>query len=210
MMAADVARRRAARRRYTPHTQRLRGLRTGRRSCFTLHRRTLIRHACHPRTVTTASLGMHGATSWGCLIAAPSFPLPVAAGVLGAVSHAINLISVAPTTDQNLTSAPGANKRPARYFISTSICAYPAHENQALCVDAVHAFLALAEMAHASGRRGLWNERLRRPAYRILARARVGGKANMPPPRQAASAADRAICARIFTAIDSYRIISFV
>jgi hypothetical protein len=62
--------------------------------------------------------------------------------------------------------------------------------------------LALAEMAHASGRRGLWNERLRRPAYRILARARVGGKANMPPPRQAASAADRAICARIFTAID--------
>jgi hypothetical protein len=65
--------------------------------------------------------------------------------------------------------------------------------------------LALAEMAHASGRRGLWNERLRRPAYRILARARVGGKANMPPPRQAASAADRAICARIFTAIDSDR-----
>jgi uncharacterized protein (DUF1810 family) len=149
----------------------------------------MIRHACHPRTVTTASLGVHGATHWGCLIAAASFPLLVTAGVLGAVSYAINLISVAPPTDQNLTAAPSANKKPTRYVVGTSIRAYPAHDNQALCVDAFHLYWAVAEMAHASGRRSLCNERLRWPAYRILPRTRVGAKANMHPLRQAASAA---------------------
>ena len=97
----------------------------------------MIRHARHPRTVTTASLNVQGATGRGCLIPAACFPLLVATGVLSAVTHAINLISVAPTTDQNLTPAPGTNKQPARYFSRASICAGPAHGNQALCDDAV-------------------------------------------------------------------------
>jgi hypothetical protein len=80
---------------------------------------TMIRHASLSRTVTATSGSVHGATTWGCLIAPPSFPLLVAAGFLRAGSNAIVLAAIALPTDKNLRAAPTTQKRPARHFIGT-------------------------------------------------------------------------------------------
>jgi hypothetical protein len=80
---------------------------------------TMIRHASPSRTVTATSGGVHGATTWSCLIAPPSFPLVVAAGFLRAGSDAIDLAAIALPTDKNLRAAATTQKRPARHFIGT-------------------------------------------------------------------------------------------
>jgi hypothetical protein len=80
---------------------------------------TMIRHASPSRTVTATSGSVHGATTWSCLIAPPSFPLLVAAGFLRAGSDAIVLAAIALPTDKNLRAAPTTQKRPARHFIGT-------------------------------------------------------------------------------------------
>jgi hypothetical protein len=80
---------------------------------------TMIRHASPSRTVTATSGGVHGATTWSCLIAPPSFPLVVAAGFLRAGSDAIDLAAIALPTDKNLRAAATTKKRPARHFIGT-------------------------------------------------------------------------------------------
>ena len=49
----------------------------------------MIRHALPSSTVPTIPLGVHGAASRSCLIAAPSFPLTAAAGLLRAGSDAV-------------------------------------------------------------------------------------------------------------------------
>jgi hypothetical protein len=80
---------------------------------------TMIRHASPSRTVTATSGSVHGATTWSCLIAPPSFPLVVAAGFLRAGSDAIVLAAIALPTDKNLRAAATTQKRPARHFIGT-------------------------------------------------------------------------------------------
>ena len=79
----------------------------------------MIRHAWPSRTVTATSGGVHGATTWSCLIAPPSFPLLVAAGFLRAGSDAIDLAAIASPTDKNLRAAATTQKRPATHFIGT-------------------------------------------------------------------------------------------
>jgi hypothetical protein len=80
---------------------------------------TMIRHASPSRTVTATSGGVHGATTWSCLIAPPSFPLLVPAGFLRAGSDAIVLAAIALPTDKNLGATATTQKRPARHFIGT-------------------------------------------------------------------------------------------
>jgi hypothetical protein len=65
----------------------------------------MIRHALPPGSVPAISLGMQGATTRSCLVASPCLPLSVAAGFLRAGSGAIDLASIAPPTDKNLTAA---------------------------------------------------------------------------------------------------------
>src|ERR1700688_2549402 len=79
----------------------------------------MIRHASLSRTVTATSGGVHGATTWSCLIAPPSFPLVVAAGFLRAGSDTIDLAAIALPTDKNPRAAATTEKRPARHFIGT-------------------------------------------------------------------------------------------
>ena len=67
----------------------------------------MIRHAVLSGTVTAISVGVHGATTRSCLIASPSFPLAVAAGLLGTGSDADDLASITPPTDKNLRAAAG-------------------------------------------------------------------------------------------------------
>ena len=90
--------------------------RTGTR--FGLVGETLIRHASPSGTVTAISGGVHGATTWSCLIASPSFPLFVAASFLRAGSDAVDLASITPPTDKDLRAAATTQKEPARHFIS--------------------------------------------------------------------------------------------
>ena len=78
---------------------------------------TMIRHASPSRTITATSGGVHGATTWSCLIAPPSFLLIVAAGFLRAGSDAIDLAAIALPTDKNLGAAATTQKRPARHFM---------------------------------------------------------------------------------------------
>ena len=80
---------------------------------------TMIRHALPSRTVTATSGGVHRATTWGCLIAPPSFPLVVAAGFLRAGSEAIDPAAIAPSTNKNLRAAANTQKKSARQFIGT-------------------------------------------------------------------------------------------
>jgi len=99
--------------------QSLADLRFEKRTRFLFVGETMIRHASLSRTVTATSGSVHGATTWGCLIAPPSFPLLVAAGFLRAGSNAIVLAAIALPTDKNLRAAPTTQKRPARHFIGT-------------------------------------------------------------------------------------------
>src|ERR1700730_12274726 len=94
-------------------------LRFEKRTRFLFVGETMIRHASPSRTVTATSGSVHGATTWSCLIAPPSFPLLVAAGFLRAGSDAIDLAAIALPTDKNLGAAATTQKRPARHFIGT-------------------------------------------------------------------------------------------
>ena len=78
---------------------------------------TMIRHALPSCTVTATSGSVHGATTRSCLIAPPSFPLVLAAGILRAGSEAVDLAVIAVPTDKNLRAAATTQKQPARHFI---------------------------------------------------------------------------------------------
>jgi hypothetical protein len=78
---------------------------------------TMIRHASPSRTVTATSGSVHGATTWSCLIAPPSFPLVLVAGFLRAGSEAVDLAVIALPTDKNLSAAATTQKQSARHFI---------------------------------------------------------------------------------------------
>jgi hypothetical protein len=134
----------------------------------------MIRHASHSGTVTATSLGVHGATARGCLIASASFSSPVAPGLLGAGSHAVNLASVAPTTDKHLTTATSAKKNPARYFINTCVRAFQTLAILVLCVGKFQQYWALRELVSTLGHSDICNDRLSRPAYRVFVRFWLG------------------------------------
>ena len=76
-----------------------------RRPPFGFDGQAMIRHGSHSGTVTATSFGVHGATTGSCLIASPSFPLPIVAGLLRAGVDAIDLASIAPPADKNLRAA---------------------------------------------------------------------------------------------------------
>jgi hypothetical protein len=78
---------------------------------------TMIRHALPSCTVTATSGSVHGATTRSCLIAPPSFPLVLAAGILRAGSEAVDLAAIAVPTDENLRAAATTQKQSARHFI---------------------------------------------------------------------------------------------
>jgi hypothetical protein len=99
--------------------QGLADLRFEKKTRFLFVGETMIRHASPSRTVTATSGSVHGATTWSCLIAPPSFPLLVAARFLRAGSDAIVLATIALPTDKNLRAAATTQKRPARHFIGT-------------------------------------------------------------------------------------------
>jgi hypothetical protein len=99
--------------------QGLADLRFEKRTRFLFVGETMIRHASPSRTVTATSGRVHGATTWSCLIAPPSFPLVVAAGFLRAGSDAIDLAAIALPADKNPRAAATTQKRPARHFIGT-------------------------------------------------------------------------------------------
>ena len=80
---------------------------------------TMIRHALPSCTVTATSGSVHGATTRSYLIAPPSFPLVLAAGILRAGSEAVDLAAIAVPTDKNLRAAATTQKQSARRFIST-------------------------------------------------------------------------------------------
>jgi hypothetical protein len=80
---------------------------------------TVIRHVPPSRTITATSGSVHGATTWSCLIAPPSFPLVLAAGFLRAGSEAVDLATIALPTDKNLRAAATTQKQSARHFIGT-------------------------------------------------------------------------------------------
>src|SRR6202040_2231121 len=99
--------------------QGLADLRFEKRTRFLFVGETMIRHASPSRTVTATSGSVHGATTWSCLIAPPSFPLLVAARFLRAGSDAIVLAAIALPTDKNLRAVATTHKRPASHFIGT-------------------------------------------------------------------------------------------
>ena len=99
--------------------QGLADLRFEKRPRFLLVGETMIRHGSPSRAITATSGGVHGATTWSCLMAPPSFLLIVAAGFLRAGSDAIDLAAIALPTDKNLGAAATTQKRPARHFIGT-------------------------------------------------------------------------------------------
>ena len=114
--------------------QGLADLQFGKRTRFLFIGETMIRHASPSRTVTATSGGVHGATTWSCLIAPPSFPLVVAAGFLRAGSDAVDMTSITLATDKNLRAATRTQKHSARNFIDTCSSASPALRITALCV----------------------------------------------------------------------------
>lgn len=69
---------------------------------FPFHCKTMIRHALPPGTVAATSFGMQNATARARLIASASFSLMIAAGFLCAGSDAVDLATVASSTDKNL------------------------------------------------------------------------------------------------------------
>jgi hypothetical protein len=90
-----------------------------RRTGFRLLIGTMIRHASNPSAVTAVSFGVHGAATRGCLMTATSLPLPLAAGVPRAASHAINLAPIAPPANKNLRAAAGTQEHSAGRFVIT-------------------------------------------------------------------------------------------
>jgi len=94
----------------------------------------MIRHALLSSTVLAASLGVHGAPSQSCLIATPSFPLPLVTGFFRAHSGAVDLASIASPTNNNLTAAARTQKHSARRLIETCRGAGPTR-----CVPAPYA-----------------------------------------------------------------------
>ena len=115
-MTAAVSRRCGAGRRSIPTR---RPVPPARRTGFRLLIRTMIRHAPHPGAVTAVSFGVHGAATRGCLMTATSLPLPLAAGVPCAASHAINLAPIAPPANKNLRAAAGTQEHSAGRFVIT-------------------------------------------------------------------------------------------
>ena len=114
--------------------QGLADLRFEKRPRFLFVGETMIRHASLSRTVAAISGSVHGATTWSCLIAPPSFLLLVATGFLRAGSDAVNMTSVTPATDKNLRAAASTQKHSARNFIDTCGSASPALRIIALCI----------------------------------------------------------------------------
>ena len=108
----------------------------------------MIRHASPSRTITATSGGVHGATTWSCLIAPPSFLLIVAAGFLRAGSDAVNMTSITPATDKDLRAATSTQKHSARNFIDTCGSASPALRITALCIYQFWQYSALRPLAY--------------------------------------------------------------
>ena len=109
---------------------------------------TMIRHASLSRTVAAISGSVHGATTWSCLIAPPSFLLLVAAGFLRAGSDAVNMTSITPATDKNLRAAASTQKHSARNFIDTCSSASQALRITALCIYQFWQYSALRPLAY--------------------------------------------------------------
>jgi hypothetical protein len=128
--------------------QGLADLRFEKRTRFLFVGETMIRHASPSRTVTATSGSVHGATTWGCLIAPPSFPLLVAAGFLRAGSDAIVLAAIALPTDKNLRAAASTQKHSARNFIDTCGSASPALRITALCIYQFWQYSALRPLVY--------------------------------------------------------------
>ena len=133
--------------------QGLADLRFEKRPRFLFVGETMIRHASPARTITATSGGVHGATTWSCLIAPPRFLLLVAAGFLRAGSDAINMTSITPATDKNLRAAASTQKHSARNFIDTCGSASPALRITALCIYQFWQYSALRPL-HISLRPG--------------------------------------------------------
>lgn len=89
------------------------------RTGFRLPIRTMIRHASNPGAVTAVSFGVHGAATGGCLMTSASLPLPLAAGVPRAASHAINLTPIAPPANKHLGAAAGTQEHSAGHIVIT-------------------------------------------------------------------------------------------
>jgi hypothetical protein len=116
--------------------QGLADLRFEKRTRFLFVGETMIRHASPSRTVTATSGGVHGATTWSCLIAPPSFLLIVAAGFLRAGFDAVDMTSITLATDKNLRAAASTQKHSARNFINTCGSA-----SQALRITALRIYI---------------------------------------------------------------------
>jgi len=116
MMTAAVSRRCGARCR-SIHTRRL--VPPARWTGFRLLIRTMIRHASNSGAITAVSLGVHGAATGGCLMTSASLPLPLAAGVSRAASHAINLTPIAPPANKHLRAAAGTQEHSAGHIVIT-------------------------------------------------------------------------------------------
>jgi hypothetical protein len=128
--------------------QGLADLRFEKRLRFLFVGETMIRHASPSRTITATSGGVHGATTWSCLIAPPSFLLIVAAGFLRAGSDAVDMTSVTPATDKNLRAASSTQKHSARNFIDTCGSASQALRITALCIYQFWQYSALRPLAY--------------------------------------------------------------
>jgi hypothetical protein len=103
----------------------------------------MIRHAAASSTVSATSLGVHSAPPWSCLIAAASFPLPLAVGLLRARSDAVDLAPVTPPTDKHLPATAGAQEHPAGNFIETFDSAYTTRRIRELKLWLLQQFPAL-------------------------------------------------------------------
>src|ERR1700720_413559 len=114
MMTQPLQWRRSAAR---PIAQGLADLQFRKRTRLLLVGGTMIRHALPSCTVTATSGSVHGATTRSYLIAPPSFPLVLAAGILRAGSEAVDLAAIAVPTDKNLRAAATTQKQSARHFI---------------------------------------------------------------------------------------------
>src|ERR1700730_15720476 len=128
--------------------QGLADLRFEKRPRFLFVGETMIRHASPSRTITATSGGVHGATTWSCLIAPSSFLLILAAGFLRAGSDAVNMTSITPATDKNLRAAASTQKHSARNFIDTCGSASPALRITALCIYQFWQYSALRPLPY--------------------------------------------------------------
>ena len=92
----------------------------------------MIRHAAPSSTVAAISFDVHGTATRSCLIASPSFPLPVAASFLRTGSDAVDLAAIAPSTDKKLRAAVRAQKDPARRLIQIRWTAFVSYRGPTL------------------------------------------------------------------------------